>query len=177
MRNYHDRASRFIAVVSTQRKNYSDSQNKDKSWNICSHTYRPPPQSSHYLEFNDFMSVVQDIVDNHAGLSFLSQTPEFHSRYIQTVICRIFYHVNRSWSGKISIAEMRSSFGQKFLTDLEMLSTVEEINQFTWFFSYEHFYVIYCKFWELDKDHDLIINGEDLLEYNSHALLTKVIDR
>lgn len=30
------------------------------------------------------------------------------------------------------------------------------------YFSYEHFYVIYCKFWELDKDHDFLINKDEL---------------
>lgn len=46
-----------------------------------------------------------------------------------------------------------------------MLATLEEeedINQITEYFSYEHFYVIYCKFWELDKDHDLYIDQNDL---------------
>ncbi len=37
--------------------------------------------------------------------------------------------------------------------------------QVTDFFSYEHFYVIYCKFWELDTDHDLEIDAEDLLRH------------
>ena len=37
------------------------------------------------------------------------------------------------------------------------------------FFSYEHFYVIYCKFWELDKDHDLFIDREDLARHNDHG--------
>lgn len=34
--------------------------------------------------------------------------------------------------------------------------------QVTDFFSYEHFYVIYCKFWELDTDHNLEIDCQDL---------------
>lgn len=37
------------------------------------------------------------------------------------------------------------------------------------FFSYEHFYVIYCKFWELDKDHDLLIDKHDLARHNDHG--------
>ena len=41
--------------------------------------------------------------------------------------------------------------------------------QVTDFFSYEHFYVIYCKFWELDKDHDLFIDREDLARHNDHG--------
>ena len=44
-----------------------------------------------------------------------------------------------------------------------------EFFQVTDFFSYEHFYVIYCKFWELDKDHDLFIDREDLARHNDHG--------
>ena len=38
----------------------------------------------------------------------------------------------------------------------------DDINKITDYFSYEHFYVIYCKFWELDTDHDLLIDVQDL---------------
>lgn len=53
--------------------------------------------------------MVQDVVDTHPGLTFLKEAAEFHSRYVHTVIARIFYSVNRSWSGKISAAELRRS--------------------------------------------------------------------
>ncbi|XP_025790484.1 serine/threonine-protein phosphatase 2A regulatory subunit B'' subunit beta-like [Puma concolor] len=52
-----------------------------------------------------------------------------------------------------------------------------DINQLTEYFSYEHFYVIYCKFWELDTDHDLLIDSQDLARHNDHALSTKMIER
>jgi serine/threonine-protein phosphatase 2A regulatory subunit B'' len=45
------------------------------------------------------------------------------------------------------------------------------------FFSYEHFYVLYCKFWELDEDHDFHINKEDFGKYSGHALSRKVVDK
>lgn len=38
------------------------------------------------------------------------------------------------------------------------------------FFFYEYFYVIYCKFWELDKDYDLYISREDLVRYNDYGI-------
>lgn len=44
-------------------------------------------------------------------------------------------------------------------------------------FSYKHFYVLYCKFWTLDDDHDLIISEEDLAKYNQGALGPSVIQR
>jgi serine/threonine-protein phosphatase 2A regulatory subunit B'' len=82
------------------------------------------------------------------------------------VIARIFYSVNRSWSGRITIPELRRS---NFLQIVSLLEEEEDINQITDFFSYEHFYVIYCKFWELDKDHDLFIDREDLSRHNDHG--------
>jgi serine/threonine-protein phosphatase 2A regulatory subunit B'' len=45
------------------------------------------------------------------------------------------------------------------------------------FFSYKHFYVVYCKFWELDADHDLLINADELARYDSGALSRIATDR
>lgn len=52
---------------------------------------------------------------------------------------------------------------------LALLEEEADINQITDYFSYEHFYVIYCKFWELDTDHDLFIDPKDLARYNDHG--------
>ncbi len=53
--------------------------------------------------------------------------------------------------------------------NVALLEEEEEINQLTEFFSYEHFYVIYCKFWELDTDHDLYIDQRDLMRHNDQG--------
>ncbi|XP_055502151.1 serine/threonine-protein phosphatase 2A regulatory subunit B'' subunit alpha isoform X2 [Leucoraja erinacea] len=127
-----------------------------------------------YLEQEDFIPLLQDIVDTHPGLTFLKDAPEFHSRYITTVIQRIFYTVNRSWSGKITLTELRKS---NFLQTLALLEEEDDINQITDYFSYEHFYVIYCKFWELDTDHDLFVDQKDLARHNDHAISNRIIER
>ncbi|XP_033094567.1 LOW QUALITY PROTEIN: serine/threonine-protein phosphatase 2A regulatory subunit B'' subunit beta-like [Trachypithecus francoisi] len=127
-----------------------------------------------YLVQEDLVPFLQDVVNTHRGLSFLKEASEFHSRYITTVIQRIFYTVNRSWSGRITCAELRRS---SFLQNVALLEEEADINQLTEFFSYEHFYVIYCKFWELDTDHDLLIDAHDLARHNDHAISTKMIDR
>ncbi|CAL1545343.1 unnamed protein product, partial [Lymnaea stagnalis] len=126
------------------------------------------------LEFEDFEPLVQDVVETHPGLTFLQDAPEFHSRYVTTVISRVMFCVNRSWSGRITLPELRKS---NFLPTLRRLEDEEDINQIKEFFSYEHFYVIYCKFWELDKDHDLYIDKNDLSRHNDHALNARLIDR
>ncbi|XP_053403494.1 serine/threonine-protein phosphatase 2A regulatory subunit B'' subunit beta-like isoform X1 [Mercenaria mercenaria] len=129
---------------------------------------------TNYIEDDDLVPLLQDVVDTHPGLTFLLEAPEFHSRYVNTVIARIMYCVNRSWTGKVTIPELRKS---NFLTTLSVIEEEDDINQITDFFSYEHFYVIYCKFWELDKDHDLFIDKTDLARHNEHAISTRMIER
>ncbi|XP_005406839.1 PREDICTED: serine/threonine-protein phosphatase 2A regulatory subunit B'' subunit alpha isoform X2 [Chinchilla lanigera] len=148
LNNHHDDASKFICLLAK------------------------PGHSS--LEQEDFVPLLQDVVDTHPGLTFLKDAPEFHSRYITTVIQRVFYTVNRSWSGKITSTEIRKS---NFLQTLALLEEEEDINQITDYFSYEHFYVIYCKFWELDSDHDLYISQADLSRYNDQASSNRIIER
>ena len=82
------------------------------------------------------------------------------------MIARIFFVVNRCWSGYVTLNELRRS---NLLPTIRLLQEEDDINQITDFFSYEHFYVIYCKFWELDKDHDLFIDREDLSRHNDHG--------
>lgn len=127
-----------------------------------------------YIVYEDWEPLLQDIVDSHPGLKFLHDHKEFHTRYIKTVIARIFYVVNRSWSGRITPMELKRS---NFLSILENLESEDDINLIRDYFSYEHFYVIYCKFWELDKDHDLYISKEDLFRHNNYSINPKVIDR
>lgn len=127
-----------------------------------------------YLLPDDFVPLVQSIIDDHPGLKFLRAAPDFHLRYIQTVIARIYFCINRSWTGKISLSELRRS---NLLAVLQVLSQEDDINQITDYFSYEHFYVIYCKFWTLDQDHDLLLSKEDLAKHNDAAISSRIIDR
>nr|XP_049462769.1 uncharacterized protein LOC120950293 isoform X2 [Anopheles coluzzii] len=146
----HDAASRFVFIMSRG----------DRT--------RP------YILPEDFAPLIQDVVDTHPGLAFLKEAAEFHSRYVHTVIARIFYNVNRSWTGKITTTELRKS---NLLDVIQLLEEEEDINQIMAYFSYEHFYVIYCKFWELDRDHDLYIDQQDLARHNDHALSSRMIER
>ncbi|XP_064456710.1 mucin-5AC-like [Ornithodoros turicata] len=130
--------------------------------------------SRNYVVPDDLVPLMQDVIDTHPGLLFLKDAVEFHSRYVNTVIARIFYSVNRSWSGRITVSELRKS---NFLQVLSLLEEEDDINQITEYFSYEHFYVIYCKFWELDKDHDLYIDKFDLSRHNEGAISLRIIER
>ncbi|CAF4017129.1 unnamed protein product, partial [Rotaria sp. Silwood1] len=67
------------------------------------------PINRHYLTIDDWDYFIQDIIDTHPGLKFLRDAREFHSRYIKTVVARIYYNCNRSWSTKLTVQELRRS--------------------------------------------------------------------
>ncbi|CAG8686836.1 10125_t:CDS:2, partial [Dentiscutata heterogama] len=60
---------------------------------------------------------------------------------------------------------------------LRNLESKFDLNNTCSYFSYKHFYVLYCKFWELDNDYDLRINKKDLVRYSDNALTPRIIDR
>jgi predicted secreted acid phosphatase len=67
------------------------------------------PINRSYLSVDDWDYLVQDIIDTHPGLKFLREAREFHSRYVKTVVARVFYNCNRSWSMKLTVNELRHS--------------------------------------------------------------------
>lgn len=108
------------------------------------------------------------------GLEFLSNHAEFQEKYAVTVITRIFYSVNKCHSGRITSRQIRRS---DLLDSFQLVDEEEDINKVTRYFSYEHFYVLYCRFWELDQDRDYRITREDLLRYGDHSLSHMIVDR
>lgn len=60
---------------------------------------------------------------------------------------RIFYAVNRKGDRRLSLRELKRS---DLVEAMLQVDAEEDINKILRYFSYEHFYVIYCKFWELD---------------------------
>jgi len=127
-----------------------------------------------YIFQEDFHPYVQELLDYHPGLDFLSNHTEFQEKYAVTVITRIFYVVNRCHNGKITARQIRRS---NLLDAFHAVDEEEDINKVTQYFSYEHFYVLYCRFWELDHDRDYRITREDLLRYGDHSLSHMIVDR
>ncbi|KAG9160829.1 hypothetical protein Leryth_008657 [Lithospermum erythrorhizon] len=127
-----------------------------------------------YLTQEDFKPVLRELLATHPGLEFLQSTPEFQERYAETVVYRIFYYVNRLGNGRLTLRELKRS---DLICAMQHADEEEDINKVLRYFSYEHFYVIYCKFWELDADHDFQIDKENLIRYGNHALTYRIVDR
>mmetsp|Transcript_49069 Transcript_49069/g.55549 ORF Transcript_49069/g.55549 Transcript_49069/m.55549 type:complete len:593 (-) Transcript_49069:309-2087(-) len=123
---------------------------------------------------DDFLPYIKALLNDHPGLEFLANHAEFQEKYAVTVITRIFYSVNKCHSGRITSRQVRRS---DLLESFSLVDEEEDINKVTRYFSYEHFYVLYCRFWELDHDRDYRITREDLLKYGDHSLSHMIVDR
>lgn len=122
----------------------------------------------------DLKPVLAGILISHPGLEFLADSPEFQERYAETVIHCVFYALDRSGTGRLRLRELRRG---DLLDALGEVDEQDDINRVSRYFSYEHFYVIYCKFWDLDTDHDFMLSRDDLLRYGNHALTFRIIER
>lgn len=131
------------------------------------------PQHEQILR-EDFLTFLDELLLFHPGLQFLSNHAEFQEKYALTVATRIMYQVNLSRTGRISARECRRA---ALLDAFHAVDEEEDINRVMLFFSYEHFYVLYCRYWELDADHDGVISREDLLRYGGHRLSRAIVDR
>jgi len=127
-----------------------------------------------YLVNSDFAPMFTYLLEHHPGLEFLQATPEFQERYADTVVMRVFYALDANDDGRITYRDYKNSD----LNDVFFqVANQEDINKVRLYFSYEHFYVLYCRFWELDTDHDFFIDKEDFSRYEGHALSRKAVDR
>jgi hypothetical protein len=133
------------------------------------------PENRNFLVREDFVLPLEVLMELHPGLSFLRQAVDFQSKYIETVIHRIFYELDLQDRGRISWSDFERS---KLPQTMRQVDVMEEINSVLNFFSYEHFYVLYCRFWELDEDKDLHLSPKDLERYAPEGCLNPaIIDR
>jgi len=129
-----------------------------------------------WIEGEDMRPYVWGLLNRHPGLDFLHDSPEFQERYADTVICRILYAYDRHDLRRVYLRELRSK-RPNVVETWRRLDQEDDINKIRDFFSYEHFYVVYCKFWELDSDRDFLLDREDLMKYDGHAFSRRCVER
>lgn len=123
---------------------------------------------------DDFLPFLKALLSDHPGLEFLASHDEFQEKYAISIITRIFYYTNTSHSGRITSRQLRRS---DLLEAFQVVDEEEDINKIPRYFSYEHFYVLYCRFWELDDDRDYKLTRDNLLKYGEHSLSHMIVDR
>ena len=123
---------------------------------------------------SDITELVWAVSETHAGLEFLRDSEEFLQAYVQTTSLRIMWALGGSATGRITLQAWRHSSITEVLFQLD---DEGDINLARDYFSYNHFYVVWCLFWELDEDEDSLLQKADLLRYGADGLSPRVVDR
>jgi len=127
-----------------------------------------------WLERCDVEELCWAVADTHSGLEFLRDSQEFRAAYVETVALRIMWGLGGSGAQRISLQRWRRSSLPDVLFQLDEEGDINLVRDF---FSYNHFYVIWCLFWELDEDEDSLLHVDDLLRYGSYSLTSRVVER
>ena len=94
------------------------------------------------ISSSDFADLIRYVAFTHPGLEFLKATPEFQDRYCECVIEQLVYFNTCDLSHALSQRDVANS---DLAAAFVALDEEDDINKFTKYFSYEHFYVLYCK--------------------------------
>lgn len=134
------------------------------------------PANRSFVFKDDFRTPLKELLARHPGLTFLASHDEFQERYVDAVIWRICF----------CCADPRGDGLILTIRDLEKgdlggcwkeLTELKDVNLAQNFFSYEHFYVVYCRFYDLDQDHNALINKEDFSKFDNYGFSTIALDR
>ena len=124
-----------------------------------------------------FKPFLGELLERHPGVEFLKPHADFQKRYcknsdvrfnayihnsiVDTVTARMMYDLNATEHHKITFAQIDKSCLPECWRSLDEET---DFNSMKDFFSYEHFYVAYCRFWSLDADHDFRLDKQDLVK-------------
>ncbi|KAL7746753.1 Serine/threonine-protein phosphatase 2A regulatory subunit B'' subunit alpha [Sorochytrium milnesiophthora] len=131
-------------------------------------------ESQQSLSATDFADILDDALSSHPGLLCIRDSGDFQLRYRETVLGR-FWHRNNLPMECITLPQFRKS---GFIHDLTCINEQNDINAFRCLFSYNYFYVIYCKFIELDIDKDQRVSADDIARrYHPNTIPFNLIQR
>lgn len=125
-----------------------------------------------YITLDDLKTMTLYLVRAHSSLESVKKRG-FRDYYARTVAIRIMYTLEYQQARKIYWQD----FNRSTLPDVLYELDTKIINDEKEYFAYEDFYVLYCKFWELDTDRDYLINFYDMCNYGEKMLPSLVLQR
>ncbi|CAI7721293.1 phosphatase 2A regulatory subunit-related protein, putative [Plasmodium vivax] len=131
-------------------------------------------QSRDYIEFKDFDVFVREILKRNTSLQFLHEHVEFLERYIESVIVRIYYHIDVNDTNRVYLKDLRKHNLAHIWCCLDDHIKVQHVKNY---FSYSHFYVYYCTFCQTSSCKDMLIDDNDLYRFDNHSLNDFIVNR
>jgi serine/threonine-protein phosphatase 2A regulatory subunit B'' len=98
----------------------------------------------------------------------------FQERFVEFVITRAFFIIDHELRGTVSRQQLVRVDLARIFRDAEAM---KDVNDSQHIFNYQHFYVTFVKFWDLDGDSDGLVTKDDLLKFNESAVSPIVIER
>ncbi|GAB67220.1 hypothetical protein PCYB_112410 [Plasmodium cynomolgi strain B] len=131
-------------------------------------------QNRDYIEFKDFDVFIREILKRNTSLQFLHDHVEFLERYIESVIVRIYYHIDINDTNRIYLKDLRRHNLAHIWCCLDDNIKVQHVKNY---FSYSHFYVYYCTFCQTSSCKDMLIDDNDLYRFDNHSLNDFIVNR
>jgi serine/threonine-protein phosphatase 2A regulatory subunit B'' len=126
------------------------------------------------ITLDDLVPFVHSIVTTHKSLQFLQGQAQFLGQFVEFVCVRLFLLLDPELRGKASIHQLRNvNLASIFFNAFK----AEDLNEPRSLFSYQGFYVTFCKFWDLDIDGDGFLTHDDLLRFNEGRVSPIIISR
>ena len=122
----------------------------------------------------DLIPYVKKIVDTHPSLAFLKDQDVFKNKFIEFIVARCFYIMDPELRGVVGLQQFRKV---DLATIFYRAERMPDVNDTQHVFNYHHFYVAFCKFWDLDNDQDGYISKDELYKFNGSTISPIVIDR
>ena len=127
-----------------------------------------------YLIQSDFAPYFAALIHTHPSLKFLESEPALQSSFAKCIIARTFYALDPELRGRITKRALANS---NFCDCLLAVDIANDVSDVTDFFSYEHFYVIFTKMWQLDTDEIGKITLEQLASYDGGRIPLQLCQR
>lgn len=123
---------------------------------------------------SDLAPFVRAMVDTHPSLSFLKDEVLFQEKFIEFIITRCFYQMDSNLRGTVGLKSFRKINLARIFLNAERMA---DLNDSHHIFNYQHFYVTFCRFYDLDSDNDGFITKDDLMKFNEYGISPIIIER
>ncbi|KAF7458235.1 Protein phosphatase 2A regulatory subunit (Contains a conserved version of EF hands) [Cryptosporidium felis] len=130
--------------------------------------------SKNYVLPEGFRPLLDEIVNRHKALQFLADNKIFKDLYVETIISRIFYELDLLEIRKLRYKDIKNT---NLLQIFKEMKGEESLDDLVHYFNYQHFYVLYGRFVELDKDEDQHLTKDEFGNHDFGALTSAALDR
>ncbi|KAH8582987.1 phosphatase 2A regulatory subunit [Cryptosporidium sp. chipmunk genotype I] len=131
-------------------------------------------RSKDYISPFGFKPLLDEIVNRHKALKFLVEDEIFKELYIETIISRIYYELDILELRKLRFKDFKNTDLVDILINMKGNESFDDLINY---FNYQHFYVLYSRFVELDSDEDHYLTLEEFKKHDFGSLTVNALTR